>query len=39
VTKPRELRPAMERAAASGLPSLVNVHLDETFRASSNYSG
>lgn len=39
VTTPQDLRPALERAAASGLPSLVNVHLDETFRASSNYSG
>lgn len=38
VTEPGELRPALERAAASGLPALVNVHLDETFRASSNYS-
>jgi acetolactate synthase-1/2/3 large subunit len=39
VTQPAELRPALERAAASGLPALVNVHIDETFRASSNYSG
>jgi acetolactate synthase-1/2/3 large subunit len=39
VTKAEDLRPALERAAASGLPSLVNVHIDETFRASSNYSG
>lgn len=39
VTRPEELRPALERAEASGLPALVNVHLDETFRASSNYSG
>ena len=39
VTQPDELTPALERAAASGLPALVNVHIDETFRASSNYSG
>lgn len=39
VTDPGELRPALERAAASGLPALVNVHIEETFRASSNYSG
>lgn len=39
VTRPKELVPALERAAASGLPALVNVHIDETFRASSNYSG
>ncbi len=39
VTHPKELLPALERAAASDLPSLVNVHVDETFRASSNYSG
>ncbi len=39
VTHPQELLPALERAAASNLPALVNVHVDETFRASSNYSG
>ena len=39
VTSPGELAPALARAAASGLPALVNVHIDETFRASSNYSG
>jgi len=38
VTRPGDLMPALERAARSGLPALVNVHLDETFRASSNYS-
>ena len=38
VEQPDELMPALERAAASGLPALVNVHVDETFRASSNYS-
>ncbi len=38
VTSADDLSPALERAAASGLPALVNVHIDETFRASSNYS-
>jgi acetolactate synthase-1/2/3 large subunit len=38
VTTAADLTPALERAAASGLPALVNVHIDETFRASSNYS-
>ncbi len=39
VTSPDQLLPALERAAESGLPALVNVHIDETLRASSNYSG
>jgi len=38
VTEADELMPALQRAADSGLPALVNVHIDETFRASSNYS-
>ncbi|MCI0678203.1 MAG: thiamine pyrophosphate-dependent enzyme [Actinobacteria bacterium] len=38
VTEPAEIRPALERAAASGLPALVNVHIAETMRMSSNYS-
>lgn len=38
VTDPSEIRPALERAAASGLPALVNVHIAETIRLSSNYS-
>ena len=38
VTQAAELQPALDRAAASGLPALINVHVDETFRASSNYS-
>jgi acetolactate synthase-1/2/3 large subunit len=38
VTAPDELVPALERARASGLPALVNVHIAETFRASSNYA-
>ncbi|CAN5430599.1 MAG: thiamine pyrophosphate-binding protein [Acidimicrobiia bacterium] len=39
VEDPAELRPALDRAWASGKPSLVNVHIAETFRASSNYAG
>ncbi|HEY6635690.1 MAG TPA: thiamine pyrophosphate-binding protein [Acidimicrobiia bacterium] len=38
VDDPAEIRPALERAKASGLPSLVNVHIAETMRMSSNYS-
>ena len=38
VTDPADLTPALERAAASGLPALVNVHIAETMRMSSNYS-
>ena len=38
VTDASELRPALDRALASGLPSLVNVHIAETMRMSSNYS-
>ncbi|MGI8518584.1 MAG: thiamine pyrophosphate-binding protein [Acidimicrobiia bacterium] len=38
VTDPDELAPALKRARASGLPSLVNVHIAETRRMSSNYS-
>jgi acetolactate synthase-1/2/3 large subunit len=38
VDDPGEIRPALERAKASGLPALVNVHLAETMRMSSNYS-
>jgi acetolactate synthase-1/2/3 large subunit len=38
VTDPEELAPALKRARASGLPSLVNVHITETMRMSSNYS-
>ncbi len=39
VTHPDELRPALDRAVDSGKPSLINVHVDETSRASSNYAG
>jgi acetolactate synthase-1/2/3 large subunit len=38
VTDPAEIVPALERARASRLPALVNVHLAETTRASSNYA-
>ncbi|MGD2102558.1 MAG: thiamine pyrophosphate-binding protein [Acidimicrobiia bacterium] len=38
VDDPNEIRPALERARDSGLPALVNVHLAETMRMSSNYS-
>ncbi len=37
VDRPGEIRPALERARASGKPALVNVHIAETMRASSNY--
>ena len=38
VDQPDQIRPALERAAQSGRPALVNVHIAETFRASSNYA-
>ncbi len=38
VSDPSEIRPALERAEASGLPSLVEVHIEETRRMSSNYA-
>ncbi len=38
VTDPDDLGPALKRARTSGLPSLVNVHIAETMRVSSNYS-
>lgn len=38
VEDPSEIRPALQRAQASGLPALVNVHIAETMRMSSNYS-
>lgn len=38
VTDASEIRPALERARASELPALVNVHIEETMRMSSNYS-
>ena len=38
VTDPAEIAPALKRAEASGKPALINVHLAETMRMSSNYS-
>ena len=38
VDDPNEIRPALERAKESGQPSLINVHIAETMRMSSNYS-
>lgn len=38
VDDPAEITPALERAEESGLPALVDVHLAETLRMSSNYS-
>lgn len=38
VDDPAEIRPALGRARESGLPSLINVHIAETMRMSSNYS-
>jgi len=38
VEDPNQIRPALERAKASGLPALINVHIAETMRMSSNYS-
>ncbi|MGH9195373.1 MAG: thiamine pyrophosphate-dependent enzyme, partial [Acidimicrobiia bacterium] len=38
VTDASELRPALDRARQSGKPALVNVHIAETMRMSSNYS-
>ncbi len=37
VDDPNEIRAALERARDSGLPALVNVHIAETVRMSSNY--
>jgi len=37
VDRPGDLRPALERAADSGLPALVNVHIAEQMRMSSVY--
>ncbi|MGQ0850153.1 MAG: thiamine pyrophosphate-binding protein [Actinomycetota bacterium] len=38
VTDAADIAPALKRAEASGLPALVNVHIAETMRMSSNYS-
>jgi len=39
VEKPSEIRPALERAEASGVPALVNVKIAEQLRISSAYGG
>lgn len=38
VTDPAGIRPALDRAIASGLSALINVHLAETVRTSSNHN-
>lgn len=38
VTDPLQIIPALQRAEESGKPSLIDVHLAETMRASSNYA-
>ena len=38
VDAPEQIRPALERGRASGRPALINVHIAETMRMSSNYS-
>ncbi|MGI9609512.1 MAG: thiamine pyrophosphate-dependent enzyme, partial [Acidimicrobiia bacterium] len=38
VRKAGKLRAALDEARESNMPALVNVHLQETFRASSNYA-
>jgi acetolactate synthase-1/2/3 large subunit len=37
VDKPADIIPALERAEASGVPALVNVHIAEQLRMSSAY--
>lgn len=39
VTEPKDIRPALERAFASGWPAIVNVHTDPTARALSRFAG
>jgi acetolactate synthase-1/2/3 large subunit len=39
VDSPKEIKPALERAFASGKPSIVNVRTDPTARAISNFVG
>ncbi len=39
VEKPDEIKPAIERAIDSGLPSIINVHTDPTARAISKFVG
>ncbi len=38
VEEPSAIMPSLKAAEASGLPALVNVHIAETMRASSNYA-
>lgn len=39
VERPRDIRPALERAFKSGVPAIVNVHTDPTARGVSQYAG
>jgi thiamine pyrophosphate-dependent acetolactate synthase large subunit-like protein len=39
VERPKDIRPAIERALAAGVPAIVNVHTDPTARAISNFVG
>jgi acetolactate synthase-1/2/3 large subunit len=39
VERPRDIRPAIERAIRSGVPAIVNVHTDPTARGVSQYAG
>ena len=39
VRKPGDIKPALERAIASGKPAIVNVHTDPTARAISRFVG
>ncbi len=37
VDRPEQIRPALERAAESGVPALVNVHIAEKVRETATY--
>ncbi len=39
VERPKDIRPALERALRSGVPAIVNVHTDPTARGASQYAG
>ena len=39
VTDPKDIKPALERANKTGLPSIINVHTDPTARALSRFVG
>jgi len=39
VEKPEDIKPAIERAINSNLPSIINVHTDPTARAISKFVG